>query len=135
MADLWAKVLYNALLNPLGAVLGVPYGVLAQTEHGRSFMGRLARETFAVMNACGARTQWGDAGTFLEEFYARILPPTAAHESSMLQDIRAGRPTEIDAISGAIVALGQKHGVDVTCTQASYELVRMMEHRARAGVV
>jgi 2-dehydropantoate 2-reductase len=128
-ADLWAKLLYNGALNPLGAILGVPYGALGERAHTREVMAAIARETFAVMEAAGFATHWPSAEAWLADFYARLLPPTAAHESSMLQDLRAGRRTEIDAITGAVVALAAKHGVDVPVSRALLVLVRALEAR------
>jgi len=127
--DLWAKLLYNAALNPLGAILGVSYGALAASEHSRSVMEALAHETFAVMQAAGWRTHWPSAQAWLDDFTTRLLPPTAAHESSTLQDLRAGRRTEIDAITGAVVELAERHGVEVPVSRSVLALVRFLEAR------
>ena len=129
--DLWAKLLYNATLNPLGAILGVPYGALGASPHTRGVMEALAGETFAVMQAAGFRTRWPSAAAWLDDFTARLLPPTAAHESSTLQDLRAGRRTEIDAITGAVVELAGRYGVSVPVSQSVLALVRFLETRAR----
>lgn len=55
---LWAKVLYNTTLNPLGAILNMSYGQLAGSEHLVGIMNRLIEETFAVMDAAGYKTFW-----------------------------------------------------------------------------
>jgi 2-dehydropantoate 2-reductase len=128
-SDLWAKLLYNATLNPLGAILGASYGALGASPHTRGVMEALAHETFAVMEAAGHRTHWPSAAAWLADFYARLLPPTAAHESSMLQDLRAGRRTEIDAITDAVVALAARHGVPAPVSRSVLALVRFLEAR------
>jgi 2-dehydropantoate 2-reductase len=130
--DLWAKLLYNGALNPLGALLGVPYGELGRRPETRAVMETVVREIFAVMTASGHGTHWPDPDAYLEEFYGRLLPTTALHESSMLRDLRAGRRTEIDAISGAVVALGEQHGVAAPCNRALCDLVRAIQPRDRA---
>ena len=112
-AEAWAKILYNSCLNPLGAVLGRPYGALADDPTTRRTMDALARETFSVISAAGIQTLWPDADTWLAHFYTELVPPTANHESSMLQDLRAGRRTEIESLTGAIVRLAETHGVAV----------------------
>jgi 2-dehydropantoate 2-reductase len=127
--DLWAKLLYNATLNPLGAILGASYGALGSSPHARPVMEALARESFATMRAAGFRTHWPNADAWLADFRARLLPPTAAHESSMLQDLRGGRRTEIDAITGAVVELAARHGVDVPVSRSVLGLVRFLEAR------
>jgi 2-dehydropantoate 2-reductase len=127
--DLWAKVLYNALLNPLGALIGVPYGALGDRPQTRAIMQAIARETFSVMHAAGFETHWSSADDYLETFYAELLPPTAGHQSSMLLDLQAGRRTEIDRLSGAIANLGAAHGVQAPVNRAMFELIRGSEQR------
>lgn len=127
--DLWAKVLYNALLNPLGALLGVPYGSLGERPQTRAIMEKIARETFAVMRAAGFETHWTSADDYLATFYADLLPPTASHQSSMLLDLRAGRRTEIDRLCGAIAELARAHGVPAPVNRALFELIRAAEQR------
>jgi len=133
--DLWAKLLYNATLNPLGAILDASYGALGASHHARPVMETLARETFATMRAAGFRTHWPTAEAWLADFRARLLPPTAAHESSMLQDLRAGRRTEIESITGAVVELAARHGADVPVSRSVLALVRFLEARDMATPV
>jgi len=133
--ELWAKMLYNCALNPLGALLRVSYGALADSAHTRAVMDQVVGEVFAVMEACGHSTFWKTAADYLDSFYGEILPPTRAHESSMLQDLRAGRRTEIDALSGAIVRLGREHGISTPANDALATLIRAQDGSAdRAGV-
>jgi 2-dehydropantoate 2-reductase len=127
---LWAKLLYNGCLNPLGALCGVPYGALAESEEARALMGQVAEEIFRVMGAAGYRTRYPDAAAFLAALYRELLPPTARHESSTLQDLRAGRRTEIDALNGAVVRLAEAHGVDVPVNRALVEMIRKLEVRS-----
>jgi len=125
--DLWAKMLYNCALNPLGAILGVPYGALAEAASTRALMGRIVEEVFAVMVAAGYQTHWRAPKQFLDVFYGRLVPDTAKHKSSMLQDIIAGKRTEIDALNGAVIQLAQEHGVPVPSNLAVYNLIRFLE--------
>jgi 2-dehydropantoate 2-reductase len=129
-ADLWAKVLYNCLLNPLGALVGVPYGALGECQETRNMIEEVAREVFEVLARTGHHTHWHSAEAYLETFYRDLLPPTAQHESSMLQDLRAGRPTEIDALCGAVTRLGIAHDVQTPVNEALTRLVHLAERRA-----
>ena len=122
--DLWSKMLYNCALNPLGAILEATYGELAADAGTRKIMDAVVEEAFAVMAAEGHRTHWPDAEGYLRSFYADMVPPTATHEPSMLQDLRAGRRTEIDALNGAVVALGARQGIEVPVNAALCALVR-----------
>jgi len=127
--DLWAKLLYNAMLNPLGAILGVPYGVLGEQPGTRAIMESVLREAWAVMIATGHGTHWHGPEAFLEAFYGQQLPTTARHRSSMLQDLEAGRRTEIAALNGAILRLG---GGNIA-TPVNETLVRMVEALEKKG--
>ncbi len=132
--DLWAKLLYNSLLNPLGALVGVPYGDLGKGDATRRIMEAVAREVFAVMDAAGFATHWRNAEEYLETFYAKLLPPTARHQSSMLQDLRAGRATEIDSICGVVGRLGEEQGVATPVNDALALLVRVAESRRAKAI-
>lgn len=131
--DLWAKMLFNCTLNPLGAILDVPYGTLAEHDSTRGLMDRIVEEIFTVLRATGYQSHWTRPADFLEVFYARLVPDTALHRSSTLQDIRTGRRTEIEALNGAVLRLAQAHGLDVPSNRAVYELVRFMESRPDAA--
>jgi len=132
--DLWAKVLYNCLLNPLGALVRVPYGALGEGPHTRALMRAVAEEIFEVLAASRHRTHWASADEYLEQFYAQLLPITAEHESSMLHDLLNGRATEIDAMSGAVVALAESLGMDAPINRALTCLVHAAEARALSGL-
>ncbi len=125
--DLWAKMLYNCALNPLGAILGVPYGALAEAASTRMLMDRIVEEVFAVMIAAGYQTHWPEPKQFLKVFYSRLVPDTAEHKSSTLQDITAGKRTEIEALNGAVIQLAQEHGIAVPYNRAVCNLVRFLE--------
>ncbi|HPJ30300.1 MAG TPA: 2-dehydropantoate 2-reductase [Methanothrix sp.] len=127
--DLWAKMLYNCALNPLGAIFGVPYGVLGENPSSRKIMEAVIEEIFSVMEATGHRTHWPTAEEYIAVFYEKLLPPTVRHESSTLQDIRAKKATEIEALTGAVVRLGQEAGVPTPVNWTLYKMVRFMEGR------
>jgi len=127
--DLWAKMLYNCALNPLGAIFNVPYGVLGKWPYSREIMEETIREIFRIMELHGYRTHWDTAEEYIDIFYEKLLPPTEGHESSTLQDIRARKRTEIDALSGAVVELAKKAGVNATYNNMLYNMVKFMEER------
>jgi 2-dehydropantoate 2-reductase len=121
--DLWAKTLYNCALNPLGAILDVPYGRLAN-GHSWMIIHRVIEEVFAVCRAEGIPQHWESASDYLAYLKAVQLPATADHHASMLQDIRQGRETEIDFLNGAVVRLGEKHGIATPVNRTLAELIR-----------
>jgi 2-dehydropantoate 2-reductase len=127
--DLWAKMLFNCSLNPLGAIFNVPYGELKESPHTRAIMSEIVREIFAVIHASGFESYWNSPGEYYDFLLDTLIPRTALHESSTLQDIRLKKKTEIDALTGAIVALGKAHGIPVPVNSMLYEMIRFMENR------
>jgi 2-dehydropantoate 2-reductase len=133
MAELWAKVFYNAALNPLGALLGVPYGYLPGDPDARVLMDRAIDEAFAVARAEGIALRWPDATAYRALFYDELVPTTAAHRSSMLQDLERGRPTEIDAINGYVTRRGDALGVAAPVNATLTHMIRARVRRAGAS--
>ncbi len=123
----WGKLVINAAINPLTALLEVPNGELLRRPTARAMMGRLAVETAAVAAAQGICLPFPDPIEVAE----RVALQTAANLSSMLQDVRRGAPTEIDAICGAVVRLGERYGVPTPVNEVCWHLVRA---RAAASV-
>ncbi len=111
MQYIWGKIIYNSSLNPLGAILEVPYGKLAEIEQTKSLISQMIEEIFQVLQAIGQPMMWADAKEYREVFFGQLIPNTASHHASMLQDIQRGRKTEIDALNGAVVELGKKYGI------------------------
>jgi 2-dehydropantoate 2-reductase len=125
--DIWAKMLYNCALNPLGAVLDVPYGKLTEHESSRTIMNGIIEEVFAVMTKAGYETHWESVKDFLKVFYGRLVPDTAEHKSSTLQDIVAKKPTEIDALNGAVLRLAKKFNSSVPYNSVVYNIIKFIE--------
>ena len=129
LPPLWDKVLYNCALNPLAAILGVPYGALAGHPDTREFMRRIIEEIYAVAQARGVALTRPEAEDYFRHFLTRLLPPTAAHRPSMWQDLQAGRPTEIEALNGAICRYGGEMGLPTPYNEAVTRLIRFLERR------
>lgn len=130
--DLWAKMLYNCMLNGLSTIHGVPYGALGESPHTRELMESIAHEVYAVMTSAGYATHWSSAEDYIDTFYKHQLPPTYNHEPSMLQDIRASKRTEIDSLNGAVVALGQQHNVPTPTNKTITRMIQFMESNIKS---
>ena len=127
--DLWAKMLYNCSLNALGAILEVPYGSLGEKKSSRKIMDGIIEEVFIVMQAMGYQTHWQNTQEYFEEFYGKLLPSTYEHESSMLQDIRNGKKTEIESINGVIIEEGMKRNIVVPFNHLICNLIYFLQEK------
>ena len=126
---LWVKVLYNSALNPLSAILEVPYGKLGQSQETREIMRKVLGEIFQVMEKKGVRVPFKDSDDYYRFFIEKQLPPTADHHSSMLQDISRGKQTEIDALNGAISQYAKELGIETPYSDFLTALIRFKQQR------
>lgn len=122
-SELWAKVVVNASINPLAALAGVPNGRLVRDKRLLAVLEQVAREATSVARAQGARI---DADEIIHRTLL-VAQRTASNRSSMLQDLDRHRRTEIDAITGAIVAAGGRAHVDTPLNRVLFALVKAKE--------
>ncbi|MCE7861335.1 MAG: 2-dehydropantoate 2-reductase [Chloroflexi bacterium CFX2] len=117
---MWGKLVINAAINPLTALLRVPNGELLNHPWARKAMSALARETAQVAEAERVSLPFEDPIQAAEE----VARKTAKNLSSMFQDVRRGAPTEIDAICGAVTRRGEKHGIATPYNRSCWQLVK-----------
>jgi len=130
---IWGKMLYNCALNPLSAILNVSYGELAAESDTRNIMNNVVEEIFAVANARGTSLFWSQPEEFLKVFYDVLIPPTSAHYASMLEDLKRGGKTEIEALNGAIVKYGSEANVECPVNDVLSNIIRVMERAYGKG--
>ena len=130
ITHIWEKALYNCALNPLGAILSVTYGELADSPHTRELMSVIIEEIYQVAAVRRIPLQYPTALEYFQHFLERLVPPTAAHHPSMLQDLQQGRRTEIEALNGAICRYAAMHNLTTPGNAAVSRLIRFLqEHR------
>jgi 2-dehydropantoate 2-reductase len=115
----WRKVVTNAAVNPLTALIRRTNAELLADAPASRVADCIAREVARVATASGVRIGEDEA---VKQWRA-MAALTGANRSSMLQDVEAGRPTEIDAISGAVAREAERHGVAAPMNQAMALLV------------
>lgn len=130
-AALWGKVLYNSALNPLGAIMEVPYGELGKSAEMLEVMRNVMKEIFSVMELKGIKISFRNYDGYYHYFVEKLLPPTVGHRASMLQDIMNGRQTEIDALNGAIVQYAKELGIETPYNELLTNLVKFKEKSKR----
>jgi 2-dehydropantoate 2-reductase len=122
------KFLFNTCLNAIGAVTKMTYGELIRNEHTRRLITCIADETIGVIKAERQLTLAQGGADYVENTLTPfVLPKAAAHRSSMLQDVEAGRRTEIDYLNGAIVRMGKGRGIATPYNDAVSGLIRARE--------
>jgi 2-dehydropantoate 2-reductase len=122
----WGKLVVNAAINPLTALLRIPNGELLRRPAARVMMKALADETAAVASAQRVRLPFRNPGAAAES----VAMKTAANHSSMFQDVRRGAPTEIDAICGAVARVGERNGVPTPVNRVCWQLVQAIASRS-----
>jgi 2-dehydropantoate 2-reductase len=120
----WRKVIFNASTNPVGALTGLTHGRVCERPDLRLFVTGLVDEGKAV-----AAAQEIELDADPEDLIDHAARPDVAydHKASMLQDVEARRPTEIDYLNGGIVRFGEEHGVDTPLNRAIWALVKGLE--------
>lgn len=118
----WGKLVVNAAINPLTAILRVPNGNLLKNPSAHELMRTLAGEVAQIAHAEGVPLPFPDPAAAAEE----VARKTAENHSSMLQDVLRGAPTEIDAICGAVVETAQKHTLSTPANWACWKLVKAL---------
>ncbi|MCE1253877.1 MAG: 2-dehydropantoate 2-reductase [Anaerolineae bacterium] len=104
---IWGKLLVNAVINPLTALLEVPNGKLLDFPELTPIILDLVEETLTLCRALNITLPYSDPMRHL----STVIHDTAANRSSMYQDILRGAPTEIEQINGEIIRLAMEHGI------------------------
>jgi len=119
---IWGKLVVNAAINPLTAILKVTNGELLENASAHTLMEALANETANVAYAENIALPFDDPVAAVEA----VARKTAANQSSMLQDVLRGAPTEIDAICGAIVRVADKNKIGAPANWMCWQLVKAL---------
>lgn len=124
-AAIWEKAAFNAAMNSIAAITGFTVGQMADDPDIPPIAAAVVAETVAVAQAQKIAVSHRRISAAVAHAYAEHRP----HKPSMLQDVLAGRPTEIEAINGAIFAHAQRSGVAVPTVEALLHLVRAKERQ------
>ncbi len=120
---IWSKLVINVAINALTAILGVRNGVLAETAPASGIMEKAIEEVVKLARTKGIKLMFDDP----LERALQVSRATGQNISSMLQDVRAKRETEIEAINGAIAKEAASLGIDAPVNSTLTRLVRFIE--------
>jgi 2-dehydropantoate 2-reductase len=122
---LWVKLIGNAAFNPVTALTGATMGQLGDQPDMVELLRAVLAECAAVGTAVGL-----DLPVSVERRLERGIA-VGDHKTSMLQDLEAGKPLELDCITGAVIELAGKLDIPVPHTQAVYACTKLLEQVAR----
>ena len=123
MRILWWKFMVNVGMNQASAVMRAPYGLFQTSAEARAVMDMLMHEVIALAQAVGVNLGQQDVADWVP-IMNKLLP---TGKTSMLQDIEAGRKTEVEMLAGKVVELGQAHGVPTPVNEAMLSIIHILE--------
>jgi 2-dehydropantoate 2-reductase len=119
--DIWVKLMGNVAYNPISALTRATLIEIVQCPETRALAAAIMTEVDSVARKLGI-----DMGISVEQ-RLEGAEKVGQHKTSMLQDIEAGKPTELEAIVGAIIELGDKLAIDLPNTKSVYACVKLLE--------
>jgi 2-dehydropantoate 2-reductase len=127
--DMWVKLMGNVAYNPISALTRATLIEIVRCPETRALATAIMTEAESVATRLGI-----EMGVSIEQ-RLEGAEKVGHHKTSMLQDVESGRPMELEAIVGAVVELGDKLGLSLSCTKAVYACVKLLaEARAKGRV-
>ena len=120
---LWYKFMINVGINQVSAIIRGTYRAFQTNPEAREVMRAAMTEVVALSRAMG--TGLGDAD--MDAWHSALMGFDPANKTSMLQDVEAGRRTEVDAFAGTVIRLAEAKGIPVPVNRTLYSLIRAME--------
>lgn len=125
MRMMWLKFMINVGINQASAVLRAPYGVFQASGEAQNLMKAAMQEVIALAQKAGVNLGKEDVHSF-DPVLATLSPQG---KTSMLQDVEAGRKTEVEIFAGKVIELGSLYNVPVPVNQQLFEQIRAIESK------
>jgi 2-dehydropantoate 2-reductase len=126
--SLWYKFMINVGINQVSAVVGGTYGLFQTDPQAQAVMEAAMAEVVAVSKVKGTGLEDSD----IRAWYKTLQGLGPESKTSMLQDMEAGRKTEVDAFAGTMIRVGQETGTPVTVNRTLYGLLKALEAKRAA---
>lgn len=123
LREMWWKFMMNVGVNQVSAVLRAPYGIFCREGEARELMLSASREVVEISRKAGIGLTEED----IERYTAVLDGISPLGKTSMLQDVEAGRKTEVEIFAGTVIALGKKYGVPTPVNDILYRIIRSIE--------
>ena len=125
LQDLWVKTIINSSINPLTAFFSCNNGYLLENPLLEKIVEQICVESTRIASNEGVPVLYLE----MIEKTKIVIRETSNNESSMFQSVKNRKKTEIDAINGALVKLGKKHGLDVPLNEIMVFLIESLEYQ------
>ena len=126
MRMLWWKFMINVGMNQASAVMRAPYGVFQTSVQAQDLMEALMDEVITLAGLSGVNLFPQD----IQDWYTVLNTLSPHGQTSMLQDIEAGRKTEVEIFGGKVVALGKEYGTPTPVNQTVLSIIQVLEQGA-----
>jgi 2-dehydropantoate 2-reductase len=125
--EIWVKILGNVAFNPISALTGATLAQMLNNSETTALIRNIMQETEALTEKLGVKMQ-----VSIEQRMAGAAK-VGEHKTSMLQDLEAGRPLELEAIVGAVLEVGERIGLSMPHTRAVYACTKLLAERRSAA--
>ncbi len=125
--EIWVKILGNVAFNPISALTGATLAQIVHNHEACELVRAIMREAEAVALQLGL-----EMPITIEKRIAGA-EKVGEHKTSMLQDLEAGRPMEVEAVVGAVVELGERLGIAMPHTRSVYSCTKLLAERRPAA--
>jgi len=123
--ELWWKFMVNVGINQASAVMGATFGVFTTSEHARALMNSLTNEVIEISKYTGVNLNKED----LQRWHQVLANLAPQGKTSMLQDVEAGRLTEVDIFAGRVIAMGRHFDVPTPYNDSVYRILNVLSAR------
>jgi 2-dehydropantoate 2-reductase len=123
LREQWWKFMMNVGINQTSAILRAPYGVFKDISEARATMKAASREVIAIAQKAGIDLHPDD----IDKYVKVIETLSSEGKTSMLQDVEAGRKTEVEIFAGTVISLGEEYGVATPVNETMYNLIKAIE--------
>lgn len=128
MRVMWWKFMINVGINQASVLLRAPYGIFQTSAYAQKIMESAMREVITLAEPAGVNLAVSD----IQEWYTFMNTLDPGGKTSMLQDIEAGRSTEVDIFSGKVIALGKEFGLPTPVNEIFFNTIKAIEQQQQA---
>jgi 2-dehydropantoate 2-reductase len=126
-SEIWVKILGNVAFNPISALTGATLAQILTNPETTNLVRNIMQETEALTEKLGVKMQ-----VSIDQRMAGAAK-VGEHKTSMLQDLEAGRPLELEAIVGAVLEVGERIGLPMPHTRSVYACTKLLAERRSAA--